>query len=483
MSDADTFEAVIGLEIHVQLQTRTKLFCGCANEFGGEPNSRTCPVCLGLPGALPVLNEAAVEYAVRAALALGCAVNPRSRFARKNYFYPDLPKGYQISQFDRPIGGAGSFAFDCEGERRSVRIERLHLEEDAGKSIHDGMPESDTSTYVDLNRCGVPLIEIVTRPDLRSETEADAFLNALRRTLLYAGVTDASMDEGSLRCDGNISMRPRGQVELNPKTELKNLNSFRFLRQGLRYEMTRQVELLQAGETLVQGTRLFDERSGRTEPMRAKEEAHDYRYFPEPDLVPIVLEQADVDAWAAKLPELPLARRDRYVAELGLAAEDADQLVTDRARADYFEQLVAAGAAADEASNWLRNDVARWLNDHDAEMAAFPIAAAALADLIAAVRDDVVAAGSAGEVMDRMATTGRAAADIIADEGLQQISGGDELAPVIDEVLAAHPDEVAAFRGGREQVFGFLMGQVMRATEGKANPDTARRLLRERLGG
>jgi len=483
MPSPDRFETVIGLEIHVQLQTATKLFCGCANAFGGEPNSRTCPVCLGMPGALPVLNGKAVDYAVRAALALGCEINPRSRFARKNYFYPDLPKGYQISQFDQPLAGTGTFAFDLDGEPTSVRLTRTHLEEDAGKSIHEGMPQSATSSYVDLNRCGVPLIEIVTEPDMRSPEEANAFLTALRRTLLYLGVTDANMDEGSLRCDANISLRERGAEELNPKTELKNLNSFRFLRRALRYEIERQGALLEAGEVPQQATRLYDEHSGETEPMREKEEAHDYRYFPEPDLVPIVLDEQRVASSAAALPELPSARRDRLVQEFGLASADAAALVEERPRAEYFEALVAAGASAAEANNWVRNEIGRWLNDNSGEISVFPVAPGVLAELVVAVREGVVPNAVAGQVLDRMAETGSAAADIIAEEGLEQISGSDELAPVVDEVLEAHPEEVEAFRGGREQVFGFLMGQVMRATRGKGNPEMVRRLLRQRLDG
>ncbi len=522
MSSSDRFETVIGLEIHVQLQTATKLFCACANAFGGEPNTRTCPVCLGMPGALPVLNETAVEYAMRAAQAIGCEINPRSRFARKNYFYPDLPKGYQISQFDQPLAGEGTFAFEiADGPMgrptesaagaggaaetaaangndpgqpaaeptpdpaaipASVRLTRVHLEEDAGKSIHDGMPRSDNSSYVDLNRCGVPLIEIVTEPDIRSPEEAFAFLTHLRRTLLYVGVTDANMDEGSLRCDANISLREPGATELNPKTELKNLNSFRFVRQALRYEIERHAALLDAGEIPEHGTRLFDEHRGVTEPMREKEEAHDYRYFPEPDLVPIVLDQERIAASAAAIPELPAARRTRFVDEYGISTEDAAVLVEERARAEYFEALIDAGAAIGEANNWVRNEVRRWLNDHGAEMAAFPVEPAGLAALIGAVRDGKVPARVAGEVLDRMAETGDAAADIIAREGLEQVSSSDELAPLIDEVLEAHPDEVAAFRGGREQVFGFLMGQAMRATQGKGNPDVIRTLLRQRLG-
>jgi len=481
MPSAERFETIVGLEIHVQLQTETKLFCGCANAFGGAPNSRTCPVCLGMPGALPVLNQRAVELAVRAALALGCEINLRSRFARKNYFYPDLPKGYQISQYDQPIAGRGVFAFDCEGRRAEVRLLRLHLEEDAGKSIHEGMPRSATSSYVDLNRCGVPLIEIVSEPDLRSVEEANAFLSGVRTTLLYVGVTDANMDEGSLRCDANISLRRRGAAHLNPKTELKNLNSFRFLRQALRFEIERQGALLAAGEPLTQSTRLFDERTGTTVSMRAKEDARDYRYFPEPDLVPIVLDEATVAAAAADIRELPLARLDRFTADFGVSPEDAAVLVEDRARADYFEALIGTGASVSEANNWVRNEIGRWLNAHSREGASFPVPAETLAGLLEAVRSGAVAVGVAGKILDRMAETGGTAAAIIAEEGLQQISTSAELAPVVDEIIDAHREEVEAFRGGREQVFGFLMGQVMRATGGKANPDTARKLLRARL--
>ena len=477
----EKFETVIGLEIHVQLQTATKLFCGCTNAFGGHPNSRTCPVCLGMPGALPVLNQKAVEFAVRAALAIGCEVNLRSRFARKNYFYPDLPKGYQISQYDQPIAGRGAFYFDCDGRRAEVRLLRLHLEEDAGKSIHSSMPRSGTNSYVDLNRCGVPLIEIVSEPDLRSPVEASAFVTALRNTLLYVGVTDANMDEGSLRCDANISLRRCGEEHLNPKTELKNLNSFRFLRQALRFEVERQTALLEAGQPLTQSTRLFAERTGKTISMRAKEEAHDYRYFPEPDLVPVVLDETEVSKASEGIPQLPLARLDRFVEELGLSYEDASILVEERMRADYFEALIEAGTTISEANRWVSNEIGRWLNDHNADFAAFPVPAKVLASLVEAVRSDAVPAGMAGEVIDRMAETGSGVETILAEEDLQQISASDELALFVDKVIEAHPNEVKAVRGGRDQVFGFLMGEVMRATNGKANPDTARKLLRERI--
>ena len=477
----DKFETVIGLEIHVQLQTTTKLFCGCTNAFGGHPNSRTCPVCLGMPGALPVLNQKAVEFAVRAALALGCEVNLRSRFARKNYFYPDLPKGYQISQYDQPIAGRGVFYFDCDGRRVEVRLLRLHLEEDAGKSIHSSMPRSGTNSYVDLNRCGVPLIEIVSEPDLRSPVEASAFVTALRNTLLYVGITDANMDEGSLRCDANISLRRCGEEHLNPKTELKNLNSFRFLRQALRFEVKRQTALLEAGQPLTQNTRLFDERTGKTISMRAKEEAHDYRYFPEPDLVPVVLDETEVAKASKGIPQLPLARLDSFVEELGLSHEDASILVEERTRADYFEALIEAGTTISEANRWVSNEIGRWLNDHNTDFAAFPVPAEALASLVEAVRSGAVPAGMADEVIDRMAKTGSGVETILAEEDLQQISASDELALFVDKVIEAHPNEVQAVREGRDQVFGFLMGEVMRATNGKANPDTARKLLRERI--
>ena len=475
------FETIIGLEIHVQLQTDTKLFCGCANRFGGAPNSRTCPVCLGMPGALPVLNAKAVRCAARAALALGCSINLRSRFARKNYFYPDLPKGYQISQYDQPLAEHGLFAFDLEGERRQVCITRLHLEEDAGKSIHTGMPRSPDSTYIDLNRCGVPLAEIITEPDLRTPEQADAFLSGLRNTLLYLGVTDANMEEGSLRCDANISVRRRGQTELNPKTELKNLNSFRFMRQALRHEVERQAAELVAGRPLVQCTRLFDERSATTVEMRSKEDAHDYRYFPDPDLVPIVLDEATVAELDDALPELPLARLERLVSDLAIPHDDAAVLVEDAARGDYFEALVAAGARPATASNWVRIEVGRWLNEQGRGIVDFPVSAVDLAALLQIVADGGVAAGLAGKVMQRMAETGAAAADIIADEGMEQISASQELGPVVDEVLEEHPDEVAGFRAGGQQVLGFLMGQVMRATQGKANPELTEQLLRARL--
>jgi len=475
------WEAVIGLEIHVQLRTETKLFCGCPNRFGGPPNSHTCPVCLGLPGALPVPNREAVRQAVRAALAMGCRINPRSRFARKNYFYPDLPKGYQISQYEEPLAGEGRFAYDLDGERREAGILRAHLEEDAGKSIHDGMSRSAESTYVDLNRCGVPLLEIVTRPELRSPAEADAFLGWLRTALLHVGVTDASMEEGSLRCDANISVRRPGASDLNPKSEVKNLNSFRFVRRALRYERERQVEMMESGEVPAQGTRLWDEAEGRTVAMRLKEEAHDYRYFPEPDLPSLQLDAAWLRELERSTEESPLERRDRWVHEHGLPAEDATVLVEKPGRARWFEALLDEGVDPREASNWLRVQVLRLLRDRGESLEDLPVTPARLARLLAAVGEERVSASNAVEVLERMAETGRGADEIIAARGLEQITGADELEPVVDEVLDSHPEVVAAYRSGKRQVLGFLMGQVMQATRGKANPQLAQRLLRTRL--
>lgn len=475
------WEAVIGLEIHVQLRTATKLFCGCPNRFGGAANSHTCPVCLGLPGALPVPNREAVHQAVLAALALGCRVNQHSRFARKNYFYPDLPKGYQISQYEEPLAGEGRFGYELDGEHREVGILRAHLEEDAGKSIHEGMPRSSEATYVDLNRCGVPLLEIVTHPELQSAEQADAFLSWLRTTLLHVGVTDASMEEGSLRCDANISVRRRGEESLNPKSEVKNLNSFRFLRQALRHEQERQIRVMERGEVPAQGTRLWDERQDRTVAMRIKEEAHDYRYFPEPDLPPLHLEDGWLRELEESLGESPLERRDRWVSVHGLSVEDAGVLVEEPERARYFEALVAEGVDAMEAANWLRIQVLRLLRDRGEALDAFPVRPEGLAPLLRAVQEERVSANNAVEVLEEMAASGRGAEEVIAERGLEQITRADELEPVVAEVLGSHPDEVEAYRSGRQQVLGFLMGQVMRATRGKANPQLAQRLLRTRL--
>jgi aspartyl-tRNA(Asn)/glutamyl-tRNA(Gln) amidotransferase subunit B len=478
---AEAYEAVIGLEIHVQLKTRSKLFCACRNRFGDPPNVHTCPVCLGMPGALPVLNGSAVHHAVRTAVALGCRVNHRSRFARKHYFYPDLPKGYQISQYDQPLAEHGELSFYLAEDRHTLGIERVHLEEDAGKSVHDGLPGTENSALVDLNRCGVPLVEIVSTHELRSPDAAHAFLTALRSTLRYLDVTDASMQEGSLRCDANVSVRRRGEAELNPKTEIKNLNSFRFVRRALRFEIDEQVGMLEAGQSLVPCTKLWDERSNRTVAMRSKEEAQDYRYFPEPDLVPIQIGPAEIETALGSIPELPAARIERFVSTLGLPLADAAALVEDGAIADFFEALVAAGAEPSEADNWVRVRVMRCLNERGWRMSEFPVLAPQLAELLQAVRVGTISVATAEEVLAKMIANGQTAERIIEDENLRQISRAEDLAPLVEHVLRANPDEVAAFRAGRHQVFGFLMGEIMNASQGKANPELAETLLRAGL--
>jgi len=477
LNPAGAYEAVIGLEIHVQLKTRSKLFCACRNRFGDPPNVHTCPVCLGMPGALPVLNGAAVHHAVRTAVALGCRVNHRSRFARKNYFYPDLPKGYQISQYDQPLAEHGELPFYVDGERHTVGIERVHLEEDAGKSVHDGLPGTEDGALVDLNRCGVPLVEIVSAHDLRSPEAAHAFLMILRSTLRYLSVTDASMEEGSLRCDANVSVRRRGEAGLNLKTEIKNVNSFRFVRRALRFEIEHQVGRLEAGQPLLQSTKLWDERSDRTVAMRSKEEARDYRYFPEPDLVPIQIGEAEIEAAVGSVPELPTARIERFRDAFSLPLADAATLVEDGAIADYFEVLVAAGVGPSEASNWVRVRVMRWLNERGWQMSEFPVSAPQLADLLRAARVGTISVATAEEVLAKMIATGQTSEKIIEDESLRQISRDEDLAPLVEQVLRSHQDEVAAFRAGRRQVFGFLMGEIMKASHSKANPELAKTLL------
>jgi len=454
------FEAVIGLEIHAQLLTETKIFCGCRTAFGAEPNTHVCPVCLGLPGALPVLNRRAVDYAIRASLALGCTINEQSIFARKNYFYPDLPKGYQISQYEQPLAS--------EGRLHGVGIIRVHMEEDAGKSLHEGFADSARKTYVDFNRSGVPLIEIVTHPDLRSAADAAAFFSALREMLVWLGVNDGNMEEGSLRCDANVSVRPVGATALGTKAEVKNVNSFRFLQKALEYEIDRQIDLVSAGGRVVQETRLWDAHAGRTESMRSKEEAHDYRYFPEPDLPPLLVEAARVEAIRRAMPELPAARRARFAAQYALPEYDAQQLTQSRALADYFEAAVAAGAPAKAASNWTMQT-------------GTAIAPAALASLIALVEKGTLSTSVAKSVHEKMVATGQSADAIVAAEGLTQISDDSAIAALVAEVLAAHADAVAKYRAGHSGTFGFLVGQVMKAAGGKANPKRINELLKQAL--
>jgi aspartyl-tRNA(Asn)/glutamyl-tRNA(Gln) amidotransferase subunit B len=475
------YEAVIGLEIHAQLQTVSKIFCGCSTSFGAPPNTNVCPVCLGFPGALPVLNRAAVDFGIQAALALGCRINETSIFARKNYFYPDLPKGYQISQYEQPLASDGAVQFTVEGLPRRVRITRVHLEEDAGKSLHEGFFDSDRKTYVDFNRSGTPLIEIVTEPDLRSAADAAEFFTHLRAMLVWLGVNDGNMEEGSLRCDANVSVRPAGTPALGTKAEVKNLNSFRFLQKALEYEIDRQIDLVTGGGRVVQETRLFDSSAGVTMSMRSKEEAHDYRYFPEPDLPPVVVDAARIDVIRRSMPELPEARRARLVTDYGLPEYDARQLTSSRALAEFFEAAVGAGAPPKPASNWMMGELARALKETGRDITASPVSPRQLAGLLTLVEKGTISGAMAKGVFETMLATGRDAAAIVEAEGLTQIDSESDLLHLIGEVLSRHADAVQAYRNGKSASFGFLVGQVMKAAAGKANPKRVNELLKRTL--
>jgi aspartyl-tRNA(Asn)/glutamyl-tRNA(Gln) amidotransferase subunit B len=475
------YEAVIGLEIHAQLLTRTKIFCGCSASFGAPPNTHVCPVCLGLPGALPVLNRRAVDFAIRAALALDCTVHETSIFARKNYFYPDLPKGYQISQYEQPLATRGHVEIATKDGGRRIGITRIHLEEDAGKSLHEGFPDSARKTYVDFNRSGVPLVEIVTEPDLRSASDAAIFFSTLRSTLVWLGVNDGNMEEGSLRCDANVSVRPQGVEKFGTKTEVKNLNSFRFLQKALEYEIERQIALVSAGGTVVQETRLWQSADSVTVSMRSKEEAHDYRYFPEPDLPPLVVDAARIEDIRRSMPELPAARRQRFAQQYALTAYDAAQLTESSAVADYFETMVRAGANPKLAGNWIMGELARVLNERGASIDEAPISAERLANLVVLVEKGAISGATAKGVFEKMLATGQSADEIVAAEGLTQISDEAELLRLIEDVLSGHADAVAQYRAGKTATFGFLVGQVMKAAGGKANPKRVNELLRKAL--
>ncbi len=475
------FEPVIGLEIHAHLQTRTKIFCGCSTSFGAPPNSQVCPVCLGLPGALPVLNRAAVDYAIKAALALGCDIQPLSIFARKNYFYPDLPKGYQISQYERPLALRGGLDISVDGRAKHVGLTRIHMEEDAGKSLHEGFPDSDRRTYIDYNRSGVPLIEIVTEPDMRSAAEAAEFFERLRDILVWIGVNDGNMEEGSLRCDANVSVRPAGQEKFGTKAEVKNVNSFRYLEKALEYEIERQMELLEGGGRVIQETRLWDSAAGRTLSMRSKEEAHDYRYFPEPDLPPVVVDETRIAAVKQKMPELPEARRHRFVSAYGLPAYDAGVLTSSAGLADYFEKVAAASGNAKAASNWVMGEVLRTIKDRGVDIAQVPLRADALAGLIALVEKGTISNAIAKDIFAKMYDTGRSADEIVTAEGLAQNNDEGALVAIIRDVIANNADAAAQYRAGQQKTFGFLVGQVMKGSGGKANPKLANELLRREL--
>jgi aspartyl-tRNA(Asn)/glutamyl-tRNA(Gln) amidotransferase subunit B len=475
-------EAVIGLEIHAQLLTKTKIFCGCPTAFGAPPNTHVCPVCLGFPGALPVLNRTAVDYAVRAALALGCDVQERSVFARKNYFYPDLPKGYQISQYELPLARGGGLDIEVDGTVKHVRLTRIHMEEDAGKSLHDGFPDSDRRTYLDYNRAGVPLIEIVSEPDLRSSAEAATFFEKLRQILVWLGVNDGNMEEGSLRCDANVSIRRVGEARLGTKAEVKNVNSFRYLQKALDYEIERQIDIVEHGGRVMQETRLFDSAQGRTYSMRSKEEAHDYRYFPEPDLPPLILDEPRRSAIARALPELPEARMARFVRDYGLPSYDADLLTQSRRLADYFEETAKSSGNPKAASNWIMGELLRTMKERGVAIDAVSLTPAALAELIAIVDRGVISHTVAKEVFARMYDTGSTAAAIVQAEGLAQIGDAEALSGIVREAVAANPDAIDQIRKGRNNAFGFLVGYVMKASKGKANPKVVNDLLKRELG-
>jgi len=479
----ERYEPVIGLEVHAQLLTRTKLFCSCPNRFGDAPNTNVCPVCLGLPGALPVPSREAVTLAIKAAVATGCTVHETSIWARKNYFYPDLPKGYQISQFEKPIATGGFVEIGSGEEPRRVRLHRIHMEEDAGKLLHEGFPWSGERSGVDFNRSGIPLIEIVTEPDLRGPADAHDYLSALRAVLLYAEVSDCNMEEGSLRCDANVSIRPRGERALGTRTEIKNLNSFRHVARALEHEIARQVALVESGGAVVQETRLWNAERGETVAMRSKEEAHDYRYFPEPDLPPLQITPEWVSAARRSLPELPAARRRRLVGEYALSDYDAGVLTQVREVADYFEAVARESGHAKAAANWVTNEVLRKLKETDGGVKECPVAPPALAALVRMIGEGKVSGTVAKDVFERMWTTGEAPGPIVEREGLAQLSDEAAIEKAIAEVIAASPQQVASYRGGKTAAIGWFVGQVMRKTGGRANPKLVNALLKRALDG
>ena len=482
MSDPAPYEPVIGLEVHAQLLTATKMFCGCRAAFGAAPNTQTCPVCQGMPGSLPVINRRAIEFGIMTALAVGCRVNALNRFARKHYYYPDMPKNYQISQYEEPLAEHGGLAIDAGGAPREIGIQRVHLEEDVGKLLHEGQLDTAQSSSVDFNRAGVPLMEIVSKPDLRSPDEAAAYLRALRAILVYLRVCDGNMEEGSLRCDANISLRPRGQTEYGTKVEIKNMNSFRNVRDALEHEIRRQTRALQTGERIVQETRLWDPDRAVTISMRSKEFAHDYRYFPEPDLPPLDVSRAWVDAVRAGLPELPVARRARFQSAYALSAYETEILTQGRGLADYFEEAARQSGKPKIAANWVLNELLRELpGDDDRAVAACPIPPGHLVGLLRLIDDGTISGKIAKDVFEKMYRSGEPAAAIVSREGLTQVADETALGAAVDRVLAEHARVVDDYRAGKKAAMGFLVGQVMKATNGKANPAVVNQLLAEKL--
>lgn len=485
------WETIIGLEIHAQLSTESKIFCGCATRFGDEPNANTCPTCLGLPGALPVLNRHAVELGARAALALGLHINHQSIFARKNYFYPDLPKGYQISQYDQPFSASGELEImtaerdaaghPIEWRPKTVRITRLHLEEDAGKNVHEGLPDVDRYSYIDLNRAGVPLAEIVTEPDFRSSWEAYDYVNHVRRTLQWVGASEADMEKGNLRCEANVSVRRIGDTKFGTKVELKNLNSVRFMQRAVEFEVARHIKVLESGGRLTQETRLWDDRAMETRVMRSKEEAHDYRYFPEPDLPPLIVPQEFIERVRSEIPELPEARRKRFMKQYDLTYADASQLTSELGLADYYEAATAASGNPRSASNWIRTELLRELETSGLSAAASPVPPTELGALVRLIDEEKISGKQGKDVLVEMFKSGKAAQAIIEEQGLVQVSDSGEIDALIDGVIAANPNQLASYRSGKETLFGFFVGQVMKASQGKANPKVVNERLRAKL--
>ena len=488
------YEAVIGLEIHAQLLTSSKAFCGCSTKFGAEANTQVCPVCLGMPGTLPVLNKKAVEFAVKMAIATHCKINNKSIFARKNYFYPDLPKGYQISQYNEPLTQKGYIDIEVTGEKKRIGITRIHMEEDAGKLLHGETLEDEGFSFVDLNRAGVPLIEIVSEPDIRTAEEAVEYLKALRDILVYLEICDGNMEEGSFRCDANVSIRPKGQKEFGTKAELKNINSFRFVQKAIEYEIKRQIEVVEDGGKIVQETRLFDSDKGITVSMRSKEEAHDYRYFPEPDLLPLMVDEAWIEEIKGTLPELPAEKRERFVREYGIPSYDAGVLTATRELANYYEESVrkyegqgARGKGQEISppkvvSNWVMGELLRLLKEDNRDVKDCPVSPEKLVKLIRMVDAGAVNLKTAKEVFEEVYKTGKEPDAIVKEKGLVQVSDEGAIIKAIDEVINANPKELADYKAGKEKLFGFFVGQAMKATKGQANPQVLNKLLKERLG-
>lgn len=476
------YEVVIGLEVHTELKTNSKIFCGCSTRFGSEQNTNVCPVCLGLPGVLPVVNEKVIEFAVRAGLALNCEILPFSKFDRKNYYYPDLPKNFQTSQYDLPIAVNGYLDIEVEGETKRIGITRIHMEEDAGKLVHSGSSIINSDyAFVDYNRTGVPLLEIVSEPDIRTPEEAKAYLEKLKSILEYLDVSDCKMEEGSLRCDANISLRPVGTIPFGTKAEIKNLNSFRSVQRGLEYEVARQEDVLNDGGRVIQETRSWDEVKGITVSMRSKEQAHDYRYFPEPDLVPIVVDKAKIEEIRKDLPELPDARRQRLMEVYGLSAYDAGVITASRAMAEYFDAAVAGQSDAKGIANWLMGEFSKHLNNEGITIKECKVAPKQLADLLGLIEKGTISGKIAKTVFEEMWTSGKDAQVIVKEKGLVQITDTKEIEGIVDAVIAANPQSVEDYKAGKEKAIGFLVGQIMKQTKGRANPDLVNRLLKERL--